>query len=268
VNRYTPGIEKTFFNGNASLEFRLPFASTVSPDITTGAATGMQTLLGDLVLTGKVLLYNDHTVALSSGVAVTLPTAEDVRVSLPNGQTMVRIRNESVVLTPYLAMLLLPSDEMFIQTWVEFAFDTTGSPVALNPNMTGLQTLGRTHDQVVAQVDTQMGYWLYQAADHSCLLRGLAPFIELHYNSQITNADVINNGGFTVGTNTHLNELNLAAGLVTRFGDNFTLLVGAVVPLKSAPDRSFDYQIGIRGNLLFGPTARQRGAAAQAPSSF
>ena len=33
VRRYTPGFEKTFFDRNASIEFRFPFASTVSSDI-------------------------------------------------------------------------------------------------------------------------------------------------------------------------------------------------------------------------------------------
>jgi hypothetical protein len=46
-----------------------------------------------------------------------------------------------------------------------------------------------------------------------------------------------------------------------QIGENFTLALGAAFPLKWGTDRSFDYQLGIRANWFFGPTARARSRA-------
>src|SRR5207245_4582509 len=52
VRRYTPGFEKTFFDRNASIEFRFPFASTLSSDIDLGRVTSpTRTQFGNLDIT-------------------------------------------------------------------------------------------------------------------------------------------------------------------------------------------------------------------------
>src|SRR5581483_8758645 len=109
--------------------------------------------------------------------------------------------------------------------------------------------------------DAQLGYWVIRRQDCS-LLRGLAPFLELHYNSTLGRPDMIQAGAFALGAaDQHIDELNLSAGVVSQLGDNFLLSVGAVVPMRSAPDRTFDYQIGVHGSYFFGPTARNRNRA-------
>ena len=56
VHRYAPGIEKTFLDGCASVELRLPFASTLSSVGTLDGSTPRDTEFGNVNLTFKGLL--------------------------------------------------------------------------------------------------------------------------------------------------------------------------------------------------------------------
>ncbi len=264
VNRFSAGFEKTFFDGRTSIEVRLPFASTLSNVVSTDGSTNTdRTELGDLNLTLKALLYRGPVVNFAAGLGIAVPTADDVRVVNPGGSELLRIKNEEVVLTPYLAYLLTPTDRIFFQNWVAFGFDTNGNPVSANLDPTGPQRIGRLHDQTLCQIDAQLGYWLTRDEGPSALLRGLAPFVELHYNSTLGNPDQLQAPGFLVGAqDAHIDELNLSAGFLALVGERLQLAVGAVVPLKGSNDRTFDWQVGIHGSYFFGPSARDRSRAA------
>jgi hypothetical protein len=264
VHRFSPGFETTFLDQSASLEVRLPFAATVSNTISTDGIAGDQVALGNLNLTFKALVYSSPTLNVATGLGIALPTADDVHVKSPDGTEILRIRNEAVILTPYIAALYTPTDRLFGQAWIQFGFDANGNPVDANPNGTGLQQVGRLSDMTLAQFDAQLGYWLYRAGQASSTLQGLAPFLELHYNSTLGAADVVNAGAFAVGDFTHLDELNLGVGLIAQIGSNFLLSLGVVMPLKNAPERTFDYQVGLHGTFLFGPSARNPAAQTSA----
>ncbi|MFL5246122.1 MAG: hypothetical protein ACJ8FY_28980 [Gemmataceae bacterium] len=257
VNRFSPGFEKTFFDRLISIEVRVPFASTLSSDIiANGLGNQESTEFGDVHLTLKGLLYGSDRLNIAGGLGIGLPTARGTRIALGDGTELARIRNEEVVLTPYLAYLLTPSDRLFFQNWFAINFDANGNPLSANPDFTGLRPVGRLNDQDLFQADAQIGYWLYEPDCDSGLLRGLAPFLELHYNSTIDRANGIHAGAFSlIPRNNRFDELNLSVGAITQIGDNFNVSVGAVVPLMGQNHRSFDYQIGIHGSLLFGPTS-------------
>jgi hypothetical protein len=200
-------------------------------------------------------------------LGIDVPTADSITVSLLDGTKVARINNDSWVLTPYFAFLVTPTNRLFFQNWYQFGFNTNGNKVQANPDFTGLQPVGSLTDQALFQLDAQLGYWVYRSDDSSGLLRGLAPFIELHYNSTMGKADSIQAGAFTLGDpNNHFDELNLAAGFTIQVRDNFNLSLGAVVPLKGHEDRTFDWQVGVHGSWFFGATARQRSAVAQTSS--
>lgn len=256
VHRFSPGIEKTFFDQRASLEVRIPFAGTLNSDLSQGAETS-NTEFGNINVTAKALLWRGDFVNVASGLAISLPTADDTRVSLANGVDLVRIENEAVILTPYIAALFTPTDRLFAQTWAAFAFDAKGNTVQLNNAMLGMQNVGQINDQTLMQLDAQIGYWLVQNNDG--LIRGLAPFIELHYNTTLNDADLINANGVIIGNLAgNIDELNLTAGVSSQIGDNLNLAIGAVAPLKGGDDRFFDYQIGVRASWFFGATSRDR----------
>ncbi len=263
VHRISPGFEKTFFNQLASAEVRFPFAATLDSTFTSDGLTGRAMGLGNVNITLKGLLYQDQTLAVAAGFGVALPTAADTRARLADGTDLARVRNQAAVWTPYVAALYMPDSRLFAQLWAAVTAPGRGNTVEVNTDFTGLRKVGRIDDQPLAQFDGQIGYWLYRAADRSARLQGLAPFLELHYNATVGQADVVSAGLFQVGSPGSLNELNLTAGVATQLGDNFLLHVAAVVPLKGGRDQTFDYQLGIRGSYFFGATARSRTAVSR-----
>lgn len=268
VHRYTLGFEKTFFDQMASIEFRVPFAATLDPDVVLGGTGNARDgEVGDVQLTLKGLLYAGDVLNVAAGLGISIPTGPDTRVSVAGGPELLRIKNESVILTPYLAYLVTPDDRLFFQNWFQIGFDANSNPVELNPTFAGIRNAGRLSDQTILQIDAQAGYWIYKSGDSSRWLTALAPFIELHYNTSLDDADSIQSSAFSLtSVNNRFDELNLTTGVVAQLGDNCTLALGAVFPLKPESDRSFDYQLGIRANIFFGPTARERSRTMAVPS--
>ena len=260
VHRFSPGFEKTFLDGDASIEVRFPFASTVSNALQAdGVNNSGHAAFGNINVTLKALLFGSPTLNIAAGLGIALPTANDLHVSLVDGTEVARFRNESVLLTPYIAFLLTPNDRLFFQNWYQIGFDANGDQVLADPDLTGLRPVGRLNDQSLLQIDAQLGYWAYRSEEPAGLLRGLAPFIELHYNTTLGKANSVQAGDFIVGDpNAHLDELNLTAGFTAQFRDNFNLSVGAVVPLQGNENRTFDWQVGIRGSWLFGRSTQDR----------
>ena len=269
VRRFSPGFEKTFFNQSASVEVRFPFASTLSTDVNVGGITNATgTEFGDINITLKALLFQGRGVYLTSGLGIAVPTASDVHVRSATGSDLIRVNNDAVILTPYVAALFVPNDRLFGQAWLQFGFDANGNPVEVSNSMGGMTTVGRLNAQTLAQIDTQVGYWVYRSAESSTWLRGVAPFVELHFNSTLGKGDVVPAAGFQVGDiGGHIDELNLTAGVLSQVRDNLTVALGVVSPLREQINRSFDYQLGLRVNFFFGPTARSQ-SAATAVSSF
>lgn len=259
VSRFSPGFEKTFFNRMTSVEVRFPFASTLDSAITQGLETS-NVEFGDIHMTFKALLLAGQTCNVAAGMGLSIPTANDVSVRLPNGNDLVRVQNEAVILTPYLAGLWTPNPRLFAQAWTQFSFDANGSPVLINPIGLGLVDVGRLSGQTLMQLDGQLGYWIVSRPQaRGCTLAGLAPFVELHYNTTLNDPDAINTDGVTIGSlGGRVDELNLTAGVAAQFGNNLLMNVGAVAPLRKDFDRVFDYQIGVRASYFFGPTARAR----------
>jgi hypothetical protein len=262
VSRISAGFEKTFFDQRGSIEVRVPFASTLSSDITTNGYTDTSRIeLGDVDVTLKALLYRSNVFNLAAGLGVALPTADDTQLRMANGTQLVHINNDEVTLTPFFAFLYTPNERLFFQNWYEFGIAANGNGVQANPNLTGLQDIGRLTDQSLLQIDAQLGYWLYRSQRESNTLRGLAPFVELHYNSTMGASNVVSAGAFQVGlANSHYDELNISTGVTAQLRDNAFITFGAAFPLKGNSDRSFDYQLGIRASFYFGGGGISRGA--------
>ena len=263
VQRFSPGLEKTFFDRRASIEVRLPFAQTLSSSLFTDDLSSTDTQFGDLHLTLKGLVVRNEVFNVATGLGLSLPTASDTRVRFDDGTDIARIQNEAVIVTPYVAALFTPNDRFFAQTWLACDIDSRGNPVQLNPGFFGgtLMPAGTLNDPALMQFDTQIGYWLWRNENHAALVRGLAPFMELHYATTLQNADSVrlNQLVYSNGSN-RINEFNITAGTTAQLGDNCTLGLGVVAPLRSGDDRFFNWQVGLRLNYFFGPTARAREA--------
>jgi hypothetical protein len=263
VSRFSVGFEKTFFCQRTSVEVRLPFASTLDNNITADGVTNRSTELGNLNVTLKVLLYQGDCFYMSGGLGIALPTADDIHINAGN-QELVRLTNNATVLTPYVAFLYTPNQNWFIQNWYQIGIPISGNGVQFNDGTgTGLVTVGRLTDQNLVQIDGQVGYWLVNPDTAIGPLRGFAPFVELHYNTATNHSDQVTAGDFVVtALNNSFNELNLSAGAVMQFGDRMNMTLGVSVPLLGDRNKTFDYQLGIRASIFFGPTYDSRSNAA------
>lgn len=269
VNRFQFGIEKTFLDGRASVEFRLPFAGTLNSTTTQSLET-TNTELGNVRFAFKYLWARGQYAALSSGLGVTLPTANDTTVNSVDGSLLYHLKNESVQLEPFVALLLTPNDRLFGQSWASVNFDAGGGQLTWNQQVFGGSGSARIWDVPVLALDNQIGYWVVKRDFGT--VRGLAPFLELHWNYAIAQDqinrelnDSLGNQGLRVQTIGN-SELNLTAGVTTQIGNNLRITLGGTAPMFQQPNRTFDGQFGLRVNYFFGRTAAA--IAAPAPNSF
>lgn len=270
VSRFSPGIEKTFLDQRASLELRLPFAGTLDSDIQAAGVTEKTAVLGNLYMALKGLFYSDDVVHVSAGLGVAFPTSPDLFVRGYDNTPLVRLRNDSIVLTPYVAALITPTDKFFAQVWYSVAFDTAGSAVSVNPELTGLVPLGRFYEPALGSLDAQMAYWFYQSAGAWSWVRAVGMFAEMHWNLELNNATPLTFQSFQIGSTNKFSDLTLTAGVMTNIGDSLNISIGMATPLRNEPDRNFDYQIGIRANWFYGPTLgdRRAGMASALATAF
>ena len=250
VNRYMLGVEKTFLDGAASLDVRLPFVGGYRASDPGNYALSSGNL-GNLSLTLKGLLYRDEQLALAAGAALALPTGSDLSGTVA-GQAFT-LRNNAVHLLPYAGFLSTPGDVNFFQGFVQLDFAANGNDLALGPLATKAGTFTQ---QNLLYLDFTAGHWLFRDLDSGRRLEGVALFGELHYTSTIGNAQRLNftgngfNGALGSLTN-HLDFLNLTSGLHFQLGPLANLRVGAVVPLRTNPNRQFNSEVQVSFNRFF-----------------
>ena len=282
VNRFTPGFEKTFFEGNSSIEVRVPMAITaastfVHDEISSIDSTDYQ--FGNVTTFLKTLLYRDDTFAMSAGGGLVLPTAANtVMLSEFNGRdhTDLIIRNESIHLMPFLGGTYTPNDRFFSQSMVQVDFSANGNPVSVEsispqfPFGEGgpLKRIGSLNDATFLYASVGTGYWLHRAAAGTSRLTGIAPIAELHYNRSLqpTDSVTIPNSGFTyylrgqtIGSkDSNIEVINVVFGLTILADDNKSLTAAYTVPIGGGRDMQFTGEVRVLFNWYFGgPTNRQ-----------
>ena len=259
VYRTAFGMEKTFFDRQASFEFRMPVASTLNNLSGAGGLSSRDIEFGNLFTAVKGLLIQSDVLNASAGVAVSWPTGADAVLLAFDGREFVRVQNESILVAPFIAAIYSPGERFFAQAWLQGSFDATGNPVFTDFEGSGPVRAGRLRDQARVLADLQVGYWIYRRYSGDGL-RGLAPFFELHYNTTVSDASQVQAPPTTVIgiTNKRFDEVNASVGMTALFGSNMMVMAGLVVPLREGENRFFDYQFGVRANWFFGPTARAR----------
>ena len=261
VNRFTPGIEKTFFNGNASVEVRVPMALTASSNSNLDNS-GIPTYdtntyeLGNVTTSFKALLYRGETFAFSTGVGVAAPTANDTRVRNANGDVVVQVSNQAWHLLPFVGAVYTPNDRLFMQSLVQVDVATNGNSVYSQADLPSpsLQRDGSLNDQTFLFASVGGGYWFYQNSDRNAALSRASFISELHFNSSLQSSDYTTGQLVTVGAVPSLiqvQNLNAVVGTNFMLGDNKSLLLGYVAPLGSA-DRGFAGEFRVLFNWYFG----------------
>lgn len=289
VHRFAPGFEKTFWGQRASIDVRLPFAKTLSNNITSYLTTAPQpfgltdaddVVLGNLSATLKLLFRRTPYWTWSGGVQVHLPTAEDVHVyrGLPAGvprtaaDELVRIENKSLNVMPYLALMHTPNQDWWFQLYVQGDFDVTGNPVSIRGSDAVMRRVDTTKDVGFLYTDLSIGRWLYHdepeirtsrhgrfvdtAAYGKRGLTGLAGRFELHHNTALNNVE--STGILDPATATHMvgeqsggiDVVNLNLGLTATFGATTEVTVAWGRTVGSSSNQEFGDEVRVMVNLL------------------
>jgi hypothetical protein len=166
IDRITIGAEKTFFNGQFSLEARVPMSRELAsrvdvilddsdPSRNTLPLTDRDGEFGNVSAIGKIRLFETERFLLSGGVGVMAPTAEDVIVdgdffagfiviehpvipliAFTDLDFGMRVRNETVNVLPFLSWLWQPNDRFFHQGFLQVDIPTNPSDIRVTADGT------------------------------------------------------------------------------------------------------------------------------------
>lgn len=258
VDRFVPGFEKTFFSGMTSIEMRFPFAATLDSNLLTdGPHDTSNAEYGNMSLVSKTLLIRNQVWAMSGGIQVALPTADDVTISTVGGTPLVFVENQAVHLMPFVGGLYTPNDRLFFQWFLQVDFNANNNPVEIrDPFVGALAPAGGLDDTDFMYLDLSLGYWIYRN-NSAPKITGLAPLFELHWNSSLESTGFVEQDGFRVGTNAgNVDLVNLVAGLVVECGGNTTITAAYTGPAVGGANRDFDGEFRLLFNHRFGPQNR------------
>jgi hypothetical protein len=271
VQRFTPGFEKTFLDGNCSFELRIPMALTISPEFDHDEpdVVDQDFVLGNVTMFFKTRLYGDDVCQLTAGLGVTAPSApkgvilsSDFDFTHQDGI----IKNQAVHLMPFLGGVYTPDDRFFAQGMLQVDCATNGNDVLIERGELGpLTKVGRLNDATFLYVSVGTGYWLRREPDS--WLSGLAPIVELHYNRSLQKTDSVAvpddqqvwdvQAGSRIGARQNIEVINFVAGVNVFIEDNKTLTVGYSTPIEgSDASRAFEHELRVMFNWYFGPPTR------------
>jgi hypothetical protein len=261
VHRFTPGFEKTFFDGMMSFEMKIPMAVTLDNSLVAGAEPNRSHgEFGNMALTVKSLLLQRETWVMSGGLTVGVPTADATSVSFADGTPAVEIKNEAVHLEPFLGFLWTPDERWFTQGFIQWDFAANDNPVLANQFGDRLTPIGNLHDTTFQYVDLGLGYWLYREPERCAGLIGVAGVAEVHWNTSLQDTVPVASGRYRIGTYaSNIDVIDLTVGAHLEFANRTTVTLGYATPLGAGVDRGFDGEFRVMLNRYFGPRGRFAG---------
>lgn len=254
IDRYTFGIEKTFFDGQSSLEVRLPllgnssFSNTpdaLTPIATTGVSTGS---IGNVSLILKELLYADEHGSIAAGLGIETPTGDDTQARVD--AIRYTVQNDAVHLHPWLGFLSAPDGDFFANGFLQLDVPLNGNDVR-QTGVGGVASfsgpIGSFNEQTILRLDLSGGVWLIGPYDRGDF-RALAGVVELHYATALNDTDRVTTavGATTTSVFNARNRfdvLNLTTGLQSQFFNGTFVRVAASAPLRQADNRLFDAEV-------------------------
>ncbi|MBM3970024.1 MAG: hypothetical protein FJ302_09200 [Planctomycetes bacterium] len=245
VDLFTLGFEKTFLEGNTSIELRMPLSNPVG--LSTGVTgQSFQThAAGDLIVTFKGLVYSDESQAVALGLAVNTPTGSDLNVTV-NSVNSFTLKNDAAHLIPFVAYQAALNDDVFFNGFLQFDTPTNANSAQSRSGIGGaIVTNGSVTDQTLMYVDASFGYWLFRD-DEAEFLQGLAGVLELHYTTALNRADNVDLTVVEFGaTSGRYDVLNLTVGLQANIARNTLLRAAFVTPLTDSRNRFFDSEFSL-----------------------
>jgi hypothetical protein len=252
IDRFTVGFEKTFLDGDWSVELRLPMVASLAVQGQTFAVNGGN--WGNLAVIVKRLLYADDTFALAAGLGIDAPTGSDFEGEFAG--TTLRFENDALHLLPYVGGIVDLGNGLFLMGYMQIDVATIGNDVVISQQGTPGQSVGRFNEQNLMYFDVGGGYWLYDNPYGECVT-GVAAMLEFHYTTSIQDADQIAFGqnfgsGFITTPGNRFDVVNVSTGVNVAFGDWTNLRVAGVFPLGDDFDqRFFDAEVQVQFNQRF-----------------
>lgn len=245
VDVFTLGVEKTFLEGNTSIELRMPLNNPVG--LSSGAfGQSFQThAAGDLIVTFKALLYSDDSQGFSLGLAVNTPTGSDLTVHNRDdfGDSRFTLKNDATHLIPFIAYQAAPNDDFFFNGFLQV--DTPTNANTVDARSGNNRTLASVRDQTLMYVDASVGYWMFRD-DEAEYLTGLAGLLELHYTTALNRADNVDLDFVHFGAGSgRFNVFNLTTGLQANIGRSTMVRAAFVTPIRDGTNRFFDSEVSL-----------------------
>lgn len=246
LDRGTLGIERTFLDQLWSVEFRLPFSSGLNNDqFVIPNANNVANELGNIAFALKRLMFRTDTLATSIGMGMVLPTGPTARLYDFSGSLVTTLENEAFYLQPFVGAWWTPNDRFFAQFAAQLDFDTHGNTVDFVRVGSGPE--GILQDQTLLFLDASFGYWLFHDPYSDGVVTGLAPMIELHHNTTLTDSDILVVGSDTItNPNNRLDVMNLTGAIRLELAGTSYLTAFGVVPLRAGEEKLFDAEFGIQ----------------------
>ncbi len=245
VDVYTLGFEKTFLEGNTSIELRMPLNNPVGLS-SGGTGQSFQThAAGDLIVTFKALLYSDDSQGFSLGLAVNTPTGSDLTVHNRDdlGDSRFTLKNDATHLIPFIAYQAAPNEDFFFNGFLQV--DTPTNANTVDATYQGNRKITSVRDQTLMYVDASAGYWLFRD-DEAEYLTGLAGLLELHYTTALNRADNVDLDFVHFGAGSgRFNVFNLTTGLQANIGRSTMVRAAFVAPLRDGTNRFFDSEVSL-----------------------
>jgi hypothetical protein len=259
LNRGVVGFESILLNDTLvpelwSLEVRVPFSSGLNSDqVVSPTADNIGGEFGNVSLAMKRLLFQGDEIAASAGLAVIFPTGQDTRLFTATGTLSTVIENEAYYLQPFVGVLWTPDSCFFAQFAAQASFDACGNTVDYLRVQTPFE--GVIQDQALLFLDASFGYWLFHDPCCSSLITGVAPMVELHYNTTMQDADLVDAGDtglVPLGEDQvtdfrgRFDVFNLTGALRLELAGRSYLTLLGVFPLRTGDDKLFDAEFGVQ----------------------
>ncbi|WP_146459625.1 hypothetical protein [Rubripirellula tenax] len=247
LHQYTLSFEKTFADGLASIDIRMPFANQLALDTPNFGSEGGR--IGNLNGKLKFLFLSNEDFALSGGIGLDIPTGSDF--AFQGNGLQYRVSNDAFFVQPFLAY-----EERFDQ-WFVNVFSSLD--VALNGNtfrrdQVARSADGKINDQTLLILSAGAGRWVWTTPG-STLLDGVAIVSELHYTTTLQDSDSVADSFFIQNVSVsnlsnRSDHLNFTVGSHLAFGLS-SLRFGYVQPLRGGDDRVFDSELSVQFNRVF-----------------
>ena len=218
------GLEKTFFEGQASVGLRMPL-NTISARSSVPGQGGTSTGVGDLTAFFKGILWEDRTSGslLSAGLAVTPPTGPSNFAGASFASSHL-----TTSLQPFVGFIANRGD-WFVQGFSGANIPTDSRIVMMYYN------------------DIGAGYFLYRAGEPDAFLSAVVPTLEVHVNTPL------NHRATPAGPGTPY-VVDLTFGSSFLLGSRAVLSAGVVTPVTGP--RPYELETVALLNVFFGRRRR------------